>query len=73
LLNQSYKIIENGVNGILVENQNVEQLSFQMQRLIDYKDLREKLSKEAIKVKEKYSIEKIANERENLIKKVISK
>ena len=65
------EIIENEVNGVLVENQNVEQLAFQMQRLIDDKDLREKLSHEAIKVKEKYSIEKIANEWEDLIKKVI--
>ena len=67
------EIIENEVNGVLVENQNVEQLAFQMQRLIDDKDLREKLSHEAIKVKEKYSIEKIANEWENLINEVVKK
>lgn len=67
------EIIEDGVNGILVENQNIEKLAFQMQRLIKDKDLRERLSKEAIKVKEKYSISKITNEWENLINKVIAK
>jgi len=64
------EIIENEVNGILVENQNIEKLAFQMQRLIDDRGLREKLGHEAIKVKEKYSIKKIVNEWNLLLKKV---
>lgn len=64
------EIIENEINGILVENQNTEELAFQMQRLIDNKDLRKNLSNEAKKVKEKYSIEKIANEWNLLLEKI---
>ena len=66
------EIIKNEVNGILVENQNIEKLALQIQRLINDKDLREKLGNEAIRVREKYSIEKIANQWENLINKVIN-
>jgi GalNAc-alpha-(1->4)-GalNAc-alpha-(1->3)-diNAcBac-PP-undecaprenol alpha-1,4-N-acetyl-D-galactosaminyltransferase len=67
------EIIDNEINGILVENQNLEQLSFQIQRLLDDEKLRDRLSKEALKVREKYDIELIANQWEEIIKKVISK
>ncbi|WP_084021913.1 MULTISPECIES: glycosyltransferase family 4 protein [unclassified Lebetimonas] len=66
------EIIENGVNGILVENQNIEKLAFSIQKLIDDENLRKKLSKEAMKVREKYSIERIVNKWENIIKKVVN-
>ena len=66
------EIIENNINGILVENQNIDKLALSIQRLIDNKDLREKLSKEAIRVREKYSIEKIANKWEKVMQKVIN-
>ena len=64
------EIIENKINGILVENQNIDKLALSIQELIDNKDLREKLSKEAIKVREKYSIEKIANKWEKIMKRL---
>ncbi|KIM05682.1 MAG: hypothetical protein KN64_02000 [Sulfurovum sp. AS07-7] len=64
------EIIKNGINGILVENQNIEQLVFQMQRLVSDEDLRERFGSEAIKVKEKYSIEKIADEWKLLLEKI---
>jgi glycosyltransferase involved in cell wall biosynthesis len=67
------EIIENEKNGILVENQNIDELAKNLQRLIDNKKLRDKLSKEAIKVREKYDIKKIANEWDKLIKEVIDK
>ncbi len=51
------EIIQNGVNGILVENQNVEKLSHEIQMLIDSEELRIRLSSEAIKVKSEYSLE----------------
>ena len=67
------EIIEHNKNGLLVENQNKEELKKAIELLIKNKSLRDKLSKEAIKVKEKYSIEKIAKEWENIINKVIAK
>jgi len=67
------EIIEHNKNGLLVENQNKEELKKAIELLIKNKNLRDKFSKEAIKVKEKYSIEKIAKEWENIINKVIAK
>lgn len=58
-------------NGILVENKNIDELAKNLQNLIDNKKLRDKLSKEAIKVREKYDIKKIANEWEKVIKEVV--
>jgi len=64
------EIIENNKNGILVNNK--QQLKESIELLIENKKLREKLANEAIKVREKYSIEKIAKEWENVIKEVIN-
>ncbi len=66
------EIIEDGINGILVENQNQQKLQEAIEKLIENKDLRERLSKEAIKVRDKYSIEKIIKEWENIIYKVVN-
>ncbi|BCD67748.1 glycosyltransferase family 4 protein [Nitratiruptor sp. YY09-18] len=65
------EIIENGKNGILVEDQNIDALVETMQKLIDDKNLREKLSKEAVNVREKYNIKRIASEWEEVIEEVI--
>ncbi|QCI29025.2 glycosyltransferase family 4 protein [Caminibacter pacificus] len=67
------EIIENYKNGILVENQNEEKLKESIELLIKDENLRKKLAKEAVKVKEKYSIEKIAREWENAIEEVLKK
>ena len=67
--NSKNKRSKNEINGILVENQNIEQLVFQMQRLVSDEDLRERFGSEAIKVKDKYSIEKIADEWKLLLEK----
>ncbi len=67
------EIIENYKNGILVENQNEEKLKEAIELLIKDENLRKKLAKEAVKVKEKYSIEKIADEWENAIEEVLKK
>ncbi|WP_458699897.1 glycosyltransferase family 4 protein [Sulfurospirillum sp. 1307] len=66
------EIIEDGVNGILVGNQNIEKLTKSIQQLIDDESLRKRLSKEAVKVQEKYSIKKIASEWEKVMKKVVN-
>jgi len=65
------EIIENEVNGILVENQNINKLALAIKDLIDNDKLRESISKNAIKVRDKYSIINIANKWEEVIKKVI--
>ncbi|WP_292654755.1 glycosyltransferase family 4 protein [Nitratifractor sp.] len=64
------EIIEDGINGILVENQNEEKLREALERLIEAPELRNKLGEEAKKVREKYSIEKISGEWEQLIRRV---
>jgi GalNAc-alpha-(1->4)-GalNAc-alpha-(1->3)-diNAcBac-PP-undecaprenol alpha-1,4-N-acetyl-D-galactosaminyltransferase len=66
------EIIENEKNGILVENQNIDKLAENLQRLIDNKKLRGRLSKEAVKVREKYDIKKIADEWEKVIKEIVN-
>jgi len=65
------EIIENNKNGILVENQNKEELKKAIELLINDKSLREKLSKEAIKIREKYSIEKIGEKWKSIVQKLV--
>ena len=64
------EIIDNMKNGILVENQNKEKLKEAIELLIKDKNLREKLSREAVKVREEYSIKKIGEKWEKLIQKI---
>jgi GalNAc-alpha-(1->4)-GalNAc-alpha-(1->3)-diNAcBac-PP-undecaprenol alpha-1,4-N-acetyl-D-galactosaminyltransferase len=66
------EIIKNEINGVLVENQNVEKLSEAIQRLMEDEYLRKRLGKEAKKVTQIYSIKKVINDWENIITKVIS-
>lgn len=66
------EIINDGVNGILVENQNIEELTQAIQKLIDDNQLRERLSQEALNVIETYHIDKIARQWEELIEEVIA-
>ena len=65
------EIIEDGVNGILVEDQDEEKLREALECLIDDAELRHRLGEEAKKVREKYSIEKIGGEWERLIHRVV--
>ncbi len=53
-------IIEHGKNGLLVETGNVDELAASLTKLISDKQLRDKLAKEAYKVRETYDFEKIA-------------
>jgi GalNAc-alpha-(1->4)-GalNAc-alpha-(1->3)-diNAcBac-PP-undecaprenol alpha-1,4-N-acetyl-D-galactosaminyltransferase len=55
-------IIENNVNGILVEPANVESLKDALNLLIENKSLRNRLANNAILVRDKYSFNKVAEE-----------
>ena len=53
-------IIKNGINGILVEPGNADAMAKAMTLLIENKDLRDNLAKEAYKIREELATEKIA-------------
>jgi GalNAc-alpha-(1->4)-GalNAc-alpha-(1->3)-diNAcBac-PP-undecaprenol alpha-1,4-N-acetyl-D-galactosaminyltransferase len=55
-------IIDDGVNGLLVEPGNADALASALNRLIENPDLREKLSREAYKVRERLAFDKIAQD-----------
>ncbi len=64
------EIIHDGINGLLIENQNINKLANAIQRLIDDTALKDKLSQNALKIKEKYDIDTIASLWEKTFKKV---
>ncbi|MBL6944863.1 MAG: glycosyltransferase [Bacteroidales bacterium] len=63
------EIIENGVNGLIVKPGDAKELTHAMELLINDESLRNKLSKNAFKVHEEYSFDKIANQYLNFILK----
>ena len=65
------EIIEHMKNGILVENQNKDELKKAIELLIKDEKLRDKLSKEAMRVRETYNIEKIGKKWEEIIQKLV--
>jgi len=65
------EIIEDGVDGILVENQNHEKLKEELKRVIRDEELRKRLGKAAIGVRDRYAVDKIAQEWEHLIREVV--
>jgi len=64
-------IIEDGKNGFLVQDGNIEQYAKKIQELIDNSELRERFSKEAKKIRNKLDVHNITNEWKNLIKEVL--
>ena len=56
------EVIQNGVNGLLVEKGNSDAIAATIDRLIDNEELQRKLSINAYSVREKLSFEKIAKE-----------
>lgn len=54
-------IIENGINGFLVEERNISELVEKIQSLIDDPILSEKISKNAINVRERYNLNSIGS------------
>ena len=65
------EIIDNGANGILVENQNQEELQKEIHRLMEDENTRIKLGEEAKKLNVCYSIETVAAEWEKIIRRVL--
>lgn len=63
-------IIEDGINGILVKAEDVEELSKSMKRLIDDEELRDNLGEKAKDIKDKLNIENIASQWMDIIEKV---
>jgi GalNAc-alpha-(1->4)-GalNAc-alpha-(1->3)-diNAcBac-PP-undecaprenol alpha-1,4-N-acetyl-D-galactosaminyltransferase len=67
------EIIENGVNGILVKNQDFEALGNALQRLMDDVELRRRIGDKALKVRDSYSIEKVAAQWMDIFEEIRSK
>lgn len=55
-------IIENGVNGILVQQDNLDGLSAALQNLMQDTALRDRLATEAVKVRDKYELKNISDQ-----------
>jgi GalNAc-alpha-(1->4)-GalNAc-alpha-(1->3)-diNAcBac-PP-undecaprenol alpha-1,4-N-acetyl-D-galactosaminyltransferase len=66
------EIIENNVNGILVENQNIDDLSITLENLINNEEKQKYLSLNALKIKEKYEYNKIMSQWKNLIEEILA-
>jgi len=56
------EIITNGVNGLLIPANDIDALAAAMEELIKNEELRKNLSKEAVRVSNKYDIEVISEE-----------
>lgn len=61
-------MIENGTNGVLVPVRDIDNLYEAMLRLASSEQLRDNLSNEAVKIRDKYSIDKITDKWEELMK-----
>lgn len=66
------EIIKSESNGILVEKENIDQLSIQIERLINNGELRIKLSNNSINIQSKFSLLIIMNKWEQIINRVVS-
>ena len=65
------QLIQNGENGLLVENQNEAALADAVLKILSDENLSQKLSKNARKITEEYSKEKICAQWSSYILKVI--
>ena len=66
-------IIDNEVNGILVKNQDKNEMTNQIIRLIENQELRQTLGENALKSSHKFSVEKIGRKWEDLFKEILKK
>jgi glycosyltransferase involved in cell wall biosynthesis len=64
-------IIEDSKNGLLVDNQNVEDMQNGLRLLLNSYELRKKLSHQGIKSLDKYNIDTITNSYETLFTKIV--
>jgi len=63
-------IIDDNVNGLLVEDGNVKQLTEKLHYLINNEDVMKRLMREAVKVRDKYSLNKIGEAYLNFMNRV---
>jgi len=66
-------IIENNINGLLIQDQNMLEMQNGLRKLISDKDLRYKLSNEGIKSLDKFHISKITERYEALFNEIVNK
>ena len=66
------EIIQNGINGILIEVDNVNQLTEKIIYLIENKDIAQKIGEEAKKVNDTFSTDTIFNNYYNYFKEINS-
>jgi len=66
-------IIDQKVNGILVENENEEELSLAINTLINNEHQRETMGKEALKIAAKMNLGKVMHQWENIIFSILNK
>ena len=66
-------IIENNVNGLLIEDQNMSEMQEGLIKLMQEPNLRKTLSQNGINSLDKYSVENIAMLYEELISKIVNK
>ena len=66
-------MIEDGLNGLLVEDQNIDKLALAMQKLINDKKFRDKLSLNGKMIKDSFDIENIASQWMKVINKIVGK
>ena len=65
-------IIDNNINGIIVEKNNKKELVNKIEYLLNNKDIRDSIGKEAYKIKKIYNKDNIINKWEDLINKYIN-
>jgi glycosyltransferase involved in cell wall biosynthesis len=66
------EMIQDGVNGLLVPPENIQELSSALERLMSSAELRKKLGEQARKITEPYSLDKIVQSWEELIVEVVN-
>lgn len=65
------EIIDSGINGLLIDNQNKEEMIENLKNLIVDDKLRNKLRQNSIKSLDRFSIDNIGNQWEDLFKKIV--
>ena len=66
------EMIQDGVNGLLVPPENIQELSSSLERLMASVELRNSLGEQARKITESYSLDKIVQSWEELIGEVVN-
>ena len=65
-------IIENNINGLLIEDQNIPEMQDGLKKLLSNESLRLNLANEGIKSLNKYDIETITKQYESLFNEIVS-